>query len=231
MIKNRGENMKKNKIFYVSIISFIVALIYIVLLKTVDVQSIGPKNSSVGFAHFNNWFLQTIGTNDTCYKITKYLGLLPFLLVGYYGFVGLKQLLNKKDINKVDKKLILLGIFYILVGATYIFFEKVIINYRPVLMDGELEASFPSSHTMLGIVIMGSTFIIIDKYIKNESICKSVRIVSILILIAIVFGRLFSGVHWLTDILGGVLISSALLFIFSAVIGALNKDKGSGSDE
>ena len=78
---------------------------------------------------------------------------------------------------------------------------------------------------------MGSTFIIIDKYIKNESICKSVRIVSILILIAIVFGRLFSGVHWLTDILGGVLISSALLFIFSAVIGALNKDKGSGSDE
>jgi undecaprenyl-diphosphatase len=225
MIKNRGENMKKNKIFYVSIISFIVALIYIVLLKTVDVQSIGPKNSSVGFAHFNNWFLQTIGTNDTCYKITKYLGLLPFLLVGYYGFVGLKQLLNKKDINKVDKKLLLLGIFYILVGATYIFFEKVIINYRPVLMDGELEASFPSSHTMLAICVCASSLLISKYYIKNENIRKIIDILTWIVMIILVVGRALSGVHWITDIIGGILVSAFLISLFYSSINTVIKNK------
>lgn len=217
--------MKKNKIFYVSIISFIVAVLYIILLKTVDVQSIGPKSSSVGLASINNWFLQNIGTNDTCYKITKYLGLLPFLLVGYYGFIGLKQLINKKSINKVDKELLLLGIFYILVGATYIFFEKVIINYRPVLMDGELEASFPSSHTMLAICVCASSLLISKYYIKNENIRKIIDILTWIVMIILVVGRALSGVHWITDIIGGILVSAFLISLFYSSINTVIKNK------
>ena len=217
--------MKKNKIFYVSIISFIVAILYIILLKTVDVQSIGPKSSSVGLASINNWFLQNIGTNDTCYKITKYLGLLPFLLVGYYGFIGLKQLINKKSINKVDKELLLLGIFYILVGATYIFFEKVIINYRPVLMDGELEASFPSSHTMLAICVCASSLLISKYYIKNENIRKIIDILTWIVMIILVVGRALSGVHWITDIIGGILVSAFLISLFYSSINTVIKNK------
>ena len=217
--------MKKNKIFYVSIISFIVAVLYIILLKTVDVQSIGPKSSSVGLASINNWFLQNIGTNDTCYKITKYLGILPFLLVGYYGFIGLKQLINKKSINKVDKELLLLGIFYILVGATYIFFEKVIINYRPVLMDGELEASFPSSHTMLAICVCASSLLISKYYIKNENIRKIIDILTWIVMIILVVGRALSGVHWITDIIGGILVSAFLISLFYSSINTVIKNK------
>lgn len=224
--------MKKGKIIS-SVICAALFAILIVLVKTVDVQQIGPEGSSIGFAGINKAMNDATGLNMTLYKITEVLGLLALAVAGCFALLGLVQLIKRKSFAKVDPEIYALAGLYVVVLALYVIFEKVIINYRPVIMPDEehVEASFPSSHTMLGIVIMGSTFIVIDKYIKNESICRSIRIVSILILIAIVFGRLFSGVHWLTDILGGVLISSALLFIFSAVIGALNKDKGSGSDE
>ena len=224
--------MKKGKMIS-SVICAALFAVLIVLVKTVDVQQIGPEGTSIGFAGINKAMNDATGLNMTLYKITEVLGLLALAVAGCFALLGLVQLIKRKSFAKVDPEIYALAGLYVVVLALYVIFEKVIINYRPVIMPDEehVEASFPSSHTMLGIVIMGSTFIIIDKYIKNESICKSVRIVSILILIAIVFGRLFSGVHWLTDILGGVLISSALLFIFSAVIGALNKDKGSGSDE
>ena len=224
--------MKKGKIMSAVICTILFAVL-IVLVKTVDVQQIGPEGTSIGFAGINKTMNEATGLNMTLYKITEVLGLLALAVAGCFALLGLGQLIKRKSFAKVDPEIYALAGLYVVVLMLYVIFEKVIINYRPVIMPDEehVEASFPSSHTMLGFVIMGSTFIVIDKYIKNESICKSIRIVSILILIAIVLGRLFSGVHWLTDILGGVLISSALLFIFSAVIGALNKNKGSGSDE
>lgn len=224
--------MKKGKMISAAICAALFAVL-IVLVKTVDVQQIGPEGTSIGFAGINKAMHDATGLNMILYKITEVLGLLALAVAGCFALLGLVQLIKRKSFAKVDTEIYALAGLYVVVLALYVIFEKVIINYRPVIMPDEehVEASFPSSHTMLGFVIMGSTFIVIDKYIKNESICRSIRIVSILILIAIVFGRLFSGVHWLTDILGGVLISSALLFIFSAVIGALNKDKGSGSDE
>ena len=224
--------MKKGKMISAAICGALFAVL-IVLVKTVDVQQIGPEGTSIGFAGINKAMHDATGLNMILYKITEVLGLIALAVAGCFALLGFVQLIKRKSFAKVDPYIYALAGLYVVVLALYVIFEKVIINYRPVIMPDEehVEASFPSSHTMLGFVIMGSTFIVIDKYIKNESICRSIRIVSILILIAIVFGRLFSGVHWLTDILGGVLISSALLFIFSAVIGALNKDKGSGSDE
>ena len=38
-------------------------------------------------------------------------------------------------------------------------------------------------------------------------------------------GRLLSGVHWLTDIIGGVLISLGLLFLFAGVRNLLGEGK------
>ena len=217
--------MKKNKLFYISLISFIIVIVYILLIKTVDVANIGPNNSSVGLSHLNKWFLETIGSNDSCYKITKYLGLVPFLLVGYYGLIGLKELIKKKDLSKVDKKLLLLGIFYILVGATYFFFEKVIINYRPVLMDGELEASFPSSHTMLALCVCASSLLISKNYFKEESIRKGIDIGTWIVMIVLVVGRALSGVHWITDIIGGILVSAFLVSLFYSSIKTVEKNK------
>ena len=188
--------MKKGKIMSAVICTILFAVL-IVLVKTVDVQQIGPEGTSIGFAGINKAMNEATGLNMTLYKITEVLGLLALAVAGCFALLGLVQLIKRKSFAKVDPEIYALAGLYVVVLMLYVIFEKVIINYRPVIMPDEehVEASFPSSHTMLGFVIMGSTFIVIDKYIKNESICRLIRIVSILILIAIVFGRLFSGVH------------------------------------
>ena len=138
-----------------------------------------------------------------------------------YAIIGLKQLIKRKSIRKIDKEIIILGIFYIVVILIYILFEKYIINYRPILMNGFLEASFPSSHTLMTICLCGSSIIINNRLFKNK-FTKIVNVISLFIIIITIIGRLISGVHWFTDIIGGILISSFLLMLFYSIL-TLNK--------
>ena len=209
---------KRRKLFLTVAILFIIAVVYTLLVKYYDVRSIGPKDSSVGFGGINELVHKTLPYNETWYKITKYLGIIPFLICAFYGLQGLIQLIKYKSLKKVDKRLIYLLVFYILMGITYIFFEKVIINYRPVLEDGVLEASFPSSHTLLAICICASSLLISKYYIKDKAILKVFDGLTYLLMIVLVVGRLISGVHWLTDILGGIIISTFLVFLYYSFI-------------
>lgn len=209
---------KKKKSLLIAIILVITAVVYTILVKYVDVATIGPKRTSVGFSTLNQWGRQIFVKNDFWYKVTKYLGVIPFLMVAFYGLQGLMQLIKYKSVRKVDKKLIYLGGLYVALGCTYVFFEKVIINYRPVLLDGELEASFPSSHTMLALTICLSSLLISKYYIKNKTIIQAFNIGTIILMLLLVIGRILSGVHWISDILGGIIISLALVSIYYAAI-------------
>ena len=159
--------MKKKNII-ICILLTIISIAYTFFVKTIDVQSIGPDNSNVGFATINETFSNIVGSNMLLYKITEVLGIIILLVVLMYGVIGIIQLIKRKSIKKVDKEIIILGIFYVAMLLVYVFFEKVIINYRPVLIDGELEASYPSSHTMLALCIGFSSFIISKKYVRKE---------------------------------------------------------------
>lgn len=211
--------MKDNKKCLMIAISFlIIAVLYTILVKTVDVASIGPNGSEVGFSTLNRFVRDGLGTSDFWYHVTKYLGIVPFFIVAFYAVQGLLQLIKNKSIQKVDRRLILLGCLYVLLGITYIFFEKVIINYRPVIMDGELEASYPSSHTMLAMVICLSSLLIGKYYIKNRDLLKGFTIGTIILMLLLVIGRILSGVHWISDILGGIIISITLVSIYVTAI-------------
>ena len=216
--------MKKNKKYIIiTLVLFVMALVYTLLIKYVDVDSIGPNGSEVGFATINGFFHNMIGEKEIFYKISKYLGLLPFLIVLFYGLCGVKQLIKYKSLKKVDSKLYVLGGFYVLVLITYIFFEKLIINYRPVLMDGELEASYPSSHTMLALCICLSSLLIAKYFIKKKDILKYFNIGTIILMLLLVLTRFLSGVHWFTDILGGIVISLFLVSLFYTVLNIIKK--------
>ncbi len=207
--------MKKKNII-ISAILTIISIVYVFLVKTVDVKEIGPNNSSVGFSKLNDGFRNIVGTNLTIYKITEIFGLLIFIIVLFYGLIGLYQLIKRKSLFKVDKRLMLLGSLYISLGVLYIFFEKVIINYRPVLIDGELEASFPSSHTILALCVCVSSIIISKKYINKKYVPK-VNLITMILMIIVFLGRTISGVHWISDIIGGILISATLLMYFYTI--------------
>ncbi|MBR4178640.1 MAG: phosphatase PAP2 family protein [Bacilli bacterium] len=203
---------KKGSIIISSFLAF-VFIIYTILVKFVDVKPIGPNNSSVGFAGINGAFHKLIGSNMTLYKISELFGYILLLIVAYYGVIGIIQLLKEKSIKKVDREIIVLGIFYVLVLIVYVLFEKVVINYRPIIIEGELEASYPSSHTMLSLCVGLSSLIVSKKYI-NKKYLKLFNIVTIILMALVLLLRTISGVHWISDIIGGILISLILIMYF-----------------
>ena len=214
---------KKRKDIFVCGGLFAVAIIYTILVKYIDVQAIGPKDSLVGFATINKFIFNLTGVNMVWYSITDWLGFVPLIIAFIYAMIGLVQMIKRKNILKVDKEILGLGVFYIIVIGLYILFETYIINYRPTLMDGILEASYPSSHTLLSVCICGSS-LIINKYLfKNKNFFKVENIISILSILVIVIGRFISGVHWFTDIIGAILISIALLKALNIYIKCINK--------
>ena len=214
-------NVKKRD-FYINIILILIAVLFTVLVKVIDVKQIGVGGTKIGFATINQFIFNFIGVNMIWYHITDWLGLVPIFMTMAYALIGLIQLIKRKSLFKVDKEIIILGLFYIVVISIYIFFENVIVNYRPILMDGFLEASYPSSHTLMTICLCGSS-IIINKKLFNNKITKLMNILSLVIIMITVIGRLLSGVHWTTDIIGGILISIALLITFYSLVSAIKK--------
>ena len=152
------------------------------------------------------------------YKLTEILGYMAFLLVLVYAVIGIRQLIKRKSLLKVDKEIIVTGFFYIFILGMYALFEILKINYRPTLIDNILEVSYPSSHTMLAVCLCSSTIILNKLKYSKIRFFKIENIISIILMILIVFGRLFSGVHWFTDILGGIIISSGMLFIYCTIL-------------
>ena len=215
--------MKKRNLLF-SVLFLFLAILFTILVQVVDVQAIGPNGSLVGFATINQLVFDTLKTNDTLYHLTEWVGILPIFIALLYALVGFGELIKTKDLRKVDKNLLSLAVFYIVVIGVYVLFEIYEVNYRPILMDGVLEASYPSSHTMMAICICGSSLFISKRIFKTQ-FAKGLNLLSILVMIFLVVGRLVSGVHWFTDILGGILISGALLMIFYTVIDSFKEEK------
>ena len=214
---------KKKRNFFISTILILLAVVFTILVKVVDVKQVGVNETSIGFVTLNQFVFKTTGVNMIWYHITDWLGLMPIFMAMVYSLLGLVQLIKRKSLFKVDKEIIILGLFYVVVISIYIFFEKVIVNYRPILMNGFLEASYPSSHTLMTICLCGSS-IIVNKEVFNNKITKLMNILSLIIIFITVIGRLISGVHWFTDIVGGIFISIALLMTFHSVIDVIKKN-------
>ena len=214
--------MKKNIIL--SCILIVAAIVFTILVKSVDVQNVGVNGTAIGFSSINKEIFETIGQNSMFYKISEILGYFALALVGCYALIGLYQLIKRKSLLKVDKEIIALGCFYVLVLGLYFLFDKLCINYRPVLENGKLEASFPSSHTMLAICVCISAVWINKKLFKSD-MTKIFNALLLTVVVCTVFARLLAGVHWFTDIVGGIIISSALLMVFKTVLQIINKGK------
>ena len=202
-----------------------VFVLWTVLVRFVDVQSIGPNGSSVGFATLNGFIHELTGVNWLLYTITDWLGLVPIAVALGFAILGLVQLIGRKSLRKVDHSILALGVFYIVVMAAYVFFEIVVINYRPTLIDGYLEASYPSSTTMLVMCVMPTAAMQLNARIKNTVFRRCAVITIIAFTAFMVIGRLVSGVHWITDIIGGALLSTAIVLMYYSIGGITAKNR------
>jgi undecaprenyl-diphosphatase len=208
----------KKKYLCISISSLLAFALWTLLLRLVDVRAIGPDGSSVGFSALNGFIHEKIGVNMYLYNITDWLGLVPIGVAFGFTILGLIQLIKRKSLLRVDRSILALGVFYIIVVAVYLFFEIVVINYRPVLIEGCLEASYPSSTTMLVTCVMPSAAMQAKERIKSKALRKGIIIAIIAFIAFMVVGRLLSGVHWITDIIGGALFSLGVVMAYKSFL-------------
>ena len=207
--------MKSKLYLTASIVLLTLFLIFTVIVMTVDVKPIGPNGSEVGLASINEPFADAVGFNELWYNISEYVGLIPLAIAGCFAILGICQAIKRKSLLKIDSHLFILAAFYAMLLFVYIDFELITVNYRPIILDGELEASYPSSHTMLSLGIMITAIFELHELIKDKkAILIAADILCGAIALVILLGRLLSGVHWLTDIFAGILVSAALICLY-----------------
>ena len=208
--------MKKNgkREWLVGSMRILAFAVWTVLVQIVDVQPIGPQGTEVGFASVNRWFHKLTGVHMSLYTITDWMGLIPVFVCMIFGGIGFVQLVKRRSLFRVDYDILCLGIYYVIVIFGYLIFEIIPINYRPILIEGFLEASYPSSTTLLVLSVMPTLSFQVKWRVKKEALKNSICILESLFSAFMVIGRLVSGVHWLTDIIGSVMLSSGLFCIY-----------------
>ena len=115
----------------------------------------------------------------------------------------------------MDRSILVLGVFYLAVAAAFVLFEAVALNYRPVLIEGRLEASYPSSTTLLVTCVMPTALMQWCGRIKSTLLRRGVIATGVAFTAFMVIGRVIAGVHWITDIIGGGLLSAGLVLLYA----------------
>ena len=210
----KEEKKKIQTYFSITLGLLVLSLVYTLSIMLIDVRPIGPQGSVVGFAGMNQYFHTLLSTNMGLYDLTDWLSIPVLLIVPGFAITGLVQLLKRKSLRRVDSSILILGGFYVLVFSVYLFFEFFVVNYRPVLIEGVLEASYPSSTTMLVMCIIPTGILQFQRLISHKNLRSIINAFCGIYAGLMVIGRILSGVHWITDILGGILLSTTLVMLY-----------------
>ena len=216
----KKENRKKLAAAVCMLTAF---LMWTAAVCCVGREPIGPNGSVVGLAPLNRFVHERIGVNMALYNVTDLLGLIPLGFAAGFAILGAFQLIKRKNIRKVDRSILVLGIFYLAVAAVFLFFEKCVVNFRPVLIGGVLEASYPSSTTMLAMCVMPTAIMQLNSRIQNRTLRRCISVLLAVFTVFMVIGRILSGVHWFSDIIGGILVSGGLVLLYCAVCSTVQK--------
>lgn len=204
---------------YASVCLLTAFALWTAAVRRIDLAPIGPENTTVGFASVNRFVHALTGVHMSLYVLSDWLSLVPLVIILLFGLLGLSQWVRRKKLKYVDRSILALGAFYIAVMGAFVFFEVNAVNYRPILIDGVLEASYPSSTTMLVMTVMPTAIMQLRERVNNLGIRQWAGTVMAVFTIAMVLARLISGVHWFSDIVGGALLSAGLVYMYSGVAG------------
>lgn len=218
--------MKKDvRLLYIIAVSLLLSFVgWTIALVLVDVQAIGAQETKLGFATVNQFVHNAIGVRMWLYELTDWLSIIPLFCVLMLAGIGVIQWIKRKQLLKVDRDLLVLGIFYVTVILLFFIFEILEINYRPILIQGKLEASYPSSTTLLVSCVMPTTAIQCNARIKNKIWRGILGLIVGIFTCFMIIARFLSGVHWMTDIIGGILLGGGIITLYWAIYKQMKKN-------
>ncbi|HPB66214.1 MAG TPA: phosphatase PAP2 family protein, partial [Spirochaetales bacterium] len=193
-------------------------ILFTVAVGTVDREAIGPDGSVVGLAAMNRLIYELLEAQPFWYALTDWLGLVPVAVACGFACLGAWQLVRRRSLRRVDADIMLLGALYLAVVGYYVLFERLVVNYRPILIGGRLEASYPSSHTMVAVGVMATAVLQFRRRTRSHRLLAALELASAAVIAVTALGRLISGAHWLSDIIGGLLLGSALAASYRAAL-------------
>lgn len=220
--------MKKYRYWVLTGFGLFLFVIWTILVKTVDVVQI-PNVGPLGFYHFNVETLQKTALShdmDKFSKISDVLLYLSFLTVAAYAVLGLYQLIKRKSFKKVDSIIYLLLGVYITTVVLYFILALSKINYAPILSEGKLKASYPSTHLFICSTYFIIGLIALFQYKKfNLTIKIILSAVVSLICIGVCVTRIYSGHHYITDIIGSIFLTTTVVLAFVAFLDIFRNKK------
>lgn len=200
------------------IIWYVVILLVLVVICLVIKYCFG--SSIVGFDEI---ILLYINDNFVSDKITN---IVKIITIFGSAWVLVPLTLIIIFVVKNKKYGFIIGLNLLFVYLLNVIIKNIFVRPRPeVALIDEVGYSFPSSHTMCSIAFYGLLIFIISKKIKNKSI-KYISIILLATLIALIaFSRLYLQVHYLTDVIMGLVYGLICLLIFLNILKYMLKEK------
>ena len=212
-----------------TILFFVLFVGFLYCVKNIDVDSIGPNGGKVGLSHINKQVFDKFGQDPNWDKISDYILYGAMATVAIFALIGLKQLIQRKSLLKIDADIYLLAAFYVVVVGVYVAFDKVIINCRPIVTDEGIEASFPSSHTLITLCFLATTMIQVANRVKNKAIKVIIDLVCIACIVVMSVARLKAGMHWFSDVVGAILLGMFLVMLYYSLYSKIKSNKRESS--
>ena len=205
--------MKKNKLKINAILSGVLTLCFVlftILVKCVDTAYVGATDKKIGFSSLNAIFYNNIQVSDLFDKLSDVLMIISIAIIALAVVVSVVQLVKRKSLKKIDREFYAFAIVLVLMVCVYVMFEIIDLNFRPVLIDGKVEASYPSSHTMLELTVFMCLMVYGLSNLKSNKQKIICSLVLGALIIAVVLFRVLSGMHWATDIIASIILSLML---------------------
>ena len=119
------------------------------------------------------------------------------------------------------------GFLIAIAGATiFVPLFKLLLNHqRPIdIYTGADALSFPSGHATLNTVLYGLIAVLVA-HDRSPLIKASIFSVTVTLVGAIAFSRVYLGAHWMSDVLGGLAFGTAMVAVFAFVFGSIHNEK------
>ena len=161
----------------------------------------------------DDWFIKTVSENIVNDGLTQFMKVITNLggVLVFVSFLIVVFLVvsNKKIGFCMFINILIAYIFSVL-------FKNLFRRSRPLIMliEKPIDFSFPSGHTMCSIVFYGFLIYVVSKFVKNVNIKRVINIILIIIIFLVPFSRLYLGVHFFTDIFGGMILGIVCLLMF-----------------